>query len=101
VASLRQRYDDHYAGRHSDTTVPGSHDNSANPTFNSGSPQKINFTSRYTKKVRVETNELEEYLKLTPKDFDTTDPVDWWYRHRKLYPNLYKLARDIMSIPGK
>ncbi|ESK82481.1 ac transposase [Moniliophthora roreri MCA 2997] len=65
-----------------------------------GSPHKMNFTSYYTKKLQLETNELEEYFKLAPQDFDTTDPIDWWYHHHKVFPNLYCLARDLLAIPG-
>ncbi len=25
----------------------------------------------------------------------------WWYSQRKEYPTLYRLARDILAIPGK
>lgn len=34
------------------------------------------------------------------KDWDGCDPVVWWRKHAAQFPNLSKLARDILSIPG-
>lgn len=66
-----------------------------------GSPSKVNFTARYRKKSRTTKNELEDYFKLQQEDFDSCDPIQWWYARREQFPNLYRLARDIFSIPGK
>lgn len=65
-----------------------------------GSPQKVNFTSRYRQKDRVATDELEEYFKLAREDFESCDPLHWWVDRRAQFPNLFWLARDIFSIPG-
>lgn len=45
-------------------------------------------------------NELDEYFKLQPEDFDCC-PFQWWLSHRAQFPNLYHMATDVLSIPGK
>jgi hypothetical protein len=63
------------------------------------SPQK-NFTARFKRKTKVVVDELEEYFKLEPEDFDLCNPIQWWMGRRAQFPNLFWLARDILSIPG-
>ena len=45
-------------------------------------------------------NELEEYFKLLPEDFEKCDPIKWWVGRRAQFPNLFRLAHDILCIPG-
>ena len=63
-----------------------------------GSPQK-NFTARFQRK-HVATDELSEFWNLSQEYFEKCNPVQWWYQQRAQFPNLYCLARDILSIPG-
>lgn len=63
-----------------------------------GSPQK-NFTARFQRK-RAASNELLEFWSLPQEDFETVDPLQWWLGRRAQFPQLYRLARDIFSIPG-
>jgi hypothetical protein len=65
----------------------------------SGSPQKC-FTARYRRRENVTVNELEEYFKLPPEDFEKCNPIKWWVGRRAQFPNLFCLARDIICIPG-
>ena len=65
----------------------------------SGSPQKC-FTSCYCDKSKASINELEEYWKLPIEDFKTCNPIQWWMGLRAQFPKLFKLARDILCIPG-
>ena len=58
------------------------------------------FTARYRQKDKPAVNELEEYFKLPPEDFDACDPIWWWVSWRAQFPNLYHLACDILCIPG-
>jgi hypothetical protein len=44
------------------------------------------------------TNELEDYLRLPVEN--VKDPLKWWYENRRAYPNLSRMARDYLSIPG-
>ena len=44
-------------------------------------------------------DELDCYLAADIKD--TKDPLMWWYEHRGAFPNLSRMARDYLSIPGK
>ena len=65
-----------------------------------GSPQK-SFMARYRRKDRTSINELEEYFKLPPENFDACEPIRWWFGRRGQFPNLFCMARDILCIPGK
>jgi len=62
------------------------------------SPQN-NFTARFQRR-RATVDELTEFWNLSQEDFQSCDPVKWWYGRRAQFPNLYRLARDILSIPG-
>ena len=66
-----------------------------------GSPQKVDFTARYKRTNRRVSDELEDYFKLGQEDFETCRPLDWWWGRRTRFPNLYRLARDILAIPGE
>lgn len=81
--------------------VPSSFPTDAGPLENTGqSPTKFNFTARYKKRSNTSIDEFEQYLKLPQEDFDTCDPILWWAGRRAQFPNLSRLARDILSIPG-
>ena len=71
------------------------------PVVQNGSPQKVDFTARYKRTNRRVSDELEDYFKLGQEDFDTCRPLDWWWGRRAQFPNLYRLARDILAIPGE
>ena len=70
----------------------------ASSSSSSGSPQK-NFTARMQHK-RTPTDELTEFWNLPQEDFDACDPIQWWHGRRAQFPQLYRLVRDIFSIPG-
>ncbi|SJL18443.1 uncharacterized protein ARMOST_22032 [Armillaria ostoyae] len=100
-------YVDNYASKASTSTpapVPmaPTRSSSSTPLFGQGSPQKVSFTAHYRQAPKQSSNELNEYFALTQsrEDFDFCDPVLWWYKRRNQFPNLYHMARDIMSIPG-
>ena len=90
----------HYPPVSNDTETPATA-----PTVpaGNGSPQKINFLSRYatTGSFSNDWNELDEYFRITvqPVDFEQ-DPVEWWHARRHQFPCLYRMARDILCIPG-
>jgi hypothetical protein len=65
------------------------------------SPQKIDFISRYAEDPHdITRNELEEYFQLPAENYRTCDPIAWWGGRRSQFPNLCRLARDILCIPG-
>ena len=74
-STLFQYFDKHYA-THSPTlsTLPSAPVR-ALPV--DGSPQK-SFTTRYRRKEKCSTNELEEYFKLPAEDFEACNPIQWW-----------------------
>lgn len=87
-----------YAGKHD--TVHAAPPPTATSSRVKGSPQK-DFTARYRLSQRAVVDELAEYYKLRREDFETCDPVQWWVGRRSQFPNLFCLARDIMTIPGE
>jgi hypothetical protein len=68
-------------------------------TSDTGSPQKVDFTARYHRINHI-VDELAEYLRLPREDFKTCNPIKWWAARVSQFPNLSRLARDILSIPG-
>ena len=44
-------------------------------------------------------DELGRFLSIKPEN--VTDAVQWWYENRKTYPQLYRMALDYLTIPGK
>ena len=73
---------------------------SLSPPSTFGSVKK-SFTAQYHRKDKPAVNELEEYFKLPLEDFDLCDPIRWWVSRQAQFPNLYRLACDVLSIPGE
>lgn len=94
--SLHTHYKKYYAN----------HAHSLNDTANTvqsamdDSLSNVDFTSRYKKKDHKLRDELEEYFKLPREDFDACKPLEWWVGRQAQFPNLFRLARDLISIPG-
>jgi hypothetical protein len=93
-------YETHYTRQHSPSQeVSDPSPPLPTPAPGTRSPQK-DFTARFKKKTKAVVDELDEYFKLEPEDFDLCNPVHWWMGRRAQFPNLFWLARDILSIPG-
>ena len=45
-----------------------------------------------------EINELNDYLSQAIEK--VTNPVKWWWDHRKVFPKLSVMAFDFLSVPG-
>lgn len=43
-------------------------------------------------------DELERYLSTNPEHVG--DVLVWWHEHKHIYPRLYRMALDYLSIPG-
>ncbi|KAF5342758.1 hypothetical protein D9758_017038 [Tetrapyrgos nigripes] len=103
-SDLYMYFDNHYVKQNPKTSAPPQASLSSAPSVDeasflgSGSLQKSSFRTMFRKPV-VHKNELDTYFSL-PIEHENTNPVAWWYQHRKSFPNLYCLTRDIMSIPG-
>lgn len=68
------------------------------------SPKKddsFDFTARYKRRSPSTEGELEVYFKLSREDIRECDPVRWWGSRCGQFPNLSRLARDLLTIPGK
>jgi len=44
-------------------------------------------------------DDLDRFLSTDPEE--VTDVLLWWYEHKHIYPHLYRMALDYLSIPGK
>jgi hypothetical protein len=94
---LQSHFEIHYA-----PTAPDAPPTSI-PQPTAGSPQKVDFTSRYKKRVSAsQSDELAEFFRINsiPEPFDGVDPLQWWYSRWRQFPNLYRLVRNILCIPG-
>jgi hypothetical protein len=71
------------------------------PTKNSKTKHDSGFTSFGDLSVTTApcASEILEYLKLPVEN--VKDPLKWWVENRYIYPNLYRMALDYLSIPGK
>ena len=67
---------------------------------NTSSSKSFQFVSRYGQRDRQAINKLDEYFKVVPEDFDLCNPIEWWWNWRGEFPHLYRLACNVLSIPG-
>ena len=44
-------------------------------------------------------NELERFLATDPEE--VADVLLWWFEQKHIYPRLYRMALDYLSIPHK
>jgi hypothetical protein len=81
------------------STIP---DDTVHNTSPQKSPQKFDFTSRYKRRgPSTAESELENFFAVTSiGQAWETDPLLWWASQRDQYPHLYRLARDVLCIPG-
>ena len=96
---LAAHFHQFYANQAQSSKQSQSSDNPTGSTSNSRS--KFDFTAHYSKKEKQTLDELEEYLKLHPEDFNSCCPFRWSLGRRVQFLNLYLLATDVLSIPGK
>jgi len=52
-----------------------------------------------SKSARARRSELDEYLQLPVEN--VKDPLKWWVNNQQVYPNLFRMALDYLSIPGE
>jgi hypothetical protein len=71
----------------------------------SNTPKPFDFFAIYASSATTTSaaDELDQYLLIRPLGFSkgTPNPIIWWKCNRHLYPNTARLARDILSIPGR
>ena len=51
-----------------------------------------------TNHIGFRTSEVDEFLRKPVEN--VKDPLKWWVANRHVYPNLYRMALDYLSIPG-
>ena len=57
------------------------------------------FNTIYKKRKVSNDEEITRYLDL-PQEYSKTDLTNWWNCNKSSFPNLYKFALDILSIPA-
>ncbi|KAJ3002262.1 hypothetical protein NUW54_g5941 [Trametes sanguinea] len=90
----------------SDSDSSGSSQSSKNKTRDADAPEsdsgnifdQIPDLFCGSKRRTSEVDELDAYLKAEPEDI--TNPFQWWYRRRRVYPRLARMAMDYLSIPA-
>lgn len=100
--ALQSYYAENYA-RHAVTSTDSPSTSPINPLTRS--PRKHDFMARYSQRKRVQPlphNELSDYFRSvgdSSLEWDG-DALGWWKWQSNRFPNLSRLARDILSIPG-
>jgi hypothetical protein len=51
-----------------------------------------------TKEAGSQASEVQEFLRKPAEH--VKEPLKWWVANRHIYPNLYRMALDYLSIPG-
>jgi len=51
-----------------------------------------------TRRVGSRSSEINKYLRKPVEN--VKEPLKWWVANRHVYPNLYRMALDYLSIPG-
>ena len=98
--TLKLHFNQFYAGRTSlasTSTTP----RSSVADLSSDNPHPHDFTACFRKQPKPLQNKLEEFFSLFPQDFMSCNPVQWWCANQNRFPNLYRLAQDVLAIPGK
>jgi hypothetical protein len=98
--ALESHFNQFYTGRTS-LASPSTTPQSFVANLSSDNPQPHDFTARFRTRPKPLQNEIEEFFSLFPQDFMSCNPVQWWYSNRSRFPNLYRLARDVLAIPGE
>jgi hypothetical protein len=100
-SKLETHFRRHYANKAPSAPAhPAAHAPVQSTSRIQASPEK-DFTQRYRVERRAAFDELRDYYLLPREDFKTCDPVQWWFARKAQFPNLFCLARDILTIPGK
>jgi hypothetical protein len=46
-------------------------------------------------------DKLDQYLSMDPEHVSGKSVFAWWYERRGVYPRLYRMALDYLTIPGE
>lgn len=109
---VREEYIINYQGKDPKATVPNAVDyeyltyaihtltiTSQDDGDNSNNDAITAFTNiSITKVVASWRSELDKYLHKAVEN--VKDPLKWWIANQHVYPNLYHMALDFLSIPG-
>jgi hypothetical protein len=97
---LRAYFDKHYPVTESTKNSSSHRTSTSTPHGSDARAGPINFAAfDQGSDDEGDMDELDIYFDAPRIPFQA-DPVQWWYARKAEYPRLYRLARDIMSIPG-
>jgi hypothetical protein len=103
LEAAKSKLETHFRLHYADKVAPSAQPSVRQPAQSTSriqaSPEK-DFTKRYRVARRAAFDELRDYYSLSCEDFNTCDPVQWWFARKAQFPNLFCLARDILTIPG-
>lgn len=105
VVHCKNLLESHFHQKYLPPTPPAPRvDPGMNSTSNPPLRTFFDFTARYTTqhKPAEPSDELEMYLKTWITTEELKDgPLCWWKRNHVRFPNLAKLAREVLAIPCK
>ncbi len=60
----------------------------------------LNLQCEFIKKRKLnQEDELDLYFR-TPEENADCDPIEWWQKHKTIFPSLCKISFDILCIPA-
>lgn len=99
IEDLHKLYIAHYATNTS-TQHSFTEPSSSTSSSQDRSPSKENFTSQY-RSEHADCDEPAKYFKHLCKDWEGCNPLHWYLEQCGLFPCLFSLAWDLLTIPGK
>jgi hypothetical protein len=91
----------HFLFNYASTGI-SSFDTIPDATVVNGSPQKLNVRHRRKPRLADPNTELDQFFILCRFDNSCSgDPLEWWHTKHEIFPNLYRMVRDIFAIPGE
>ena len=62
-------------------------------------PKQKKLKKMFPKRNKKSVDELQKYLSLEQEDIDV-DPILFWRQNKSKFPNLARVALNVLSIPG-
>ena len=77
-AALEMHFNQFYAGHHTSPLTNSTLHQSSTVSM-SGASQPHDFTVHFQKHPQTLESEVKEFFKLLPQDFQSCNPIHWWY----------------------
>ena len=93
--ACRERFTTEYEGK--DTATENTDIQSNKRSAPSDDPEFQQVLAQ--RSVKRHHSDYDRYIEL-PNDTSISSSLDWWRTHRSMYPDLAKMARDILVVPA-